>query len=32
MTAKIKIRQYVLVTEPQKFDTTDIKCLTVLHG
>ena len=29
MTAKIKIRQYVNFTEPQKIDTADIKCFTV---
>ena len=28
MTAKIKIRLYVIFIEPQKFDTTD-KCFTV---
>ena len=29
MTAKIKIRQYIIVIEPRKSDTADIKCFTV---
>ena len=29
MTTKIKMRQYVILIEPQKFDTADIKCFTV---
>ena len=29
MTAKIKTRQYVIFTDPRKFDTADIKCFTV---
>ena len=31
MTAKIKIRQYVIFIEPQKFNTADIECYTVLY-
>ena len=30
MTAKIKMRQYVIFIKPQKFDTADIYCFTVL--
>ena len=30
MTAKIKIRQYVIFIELRKFDTVDVKCFTVI--
>ena len=30
MTAKVKIRHYVIVIEQRKFDTADIKCFTVI--
>ena len=29
VTAKIKMRQYVIFIEPRKFDTADIQCFTV---
>ena len=29
MTVKIKILQYVIFVELQKFDTADIKCFTI---
>ena len=32
MTVKIKIRQYVIFINPQKFDTEDIQCFAVVEA